>query len=89
MTAIYLKEKKDYNGWANRQTWNVSLWINNDPALYQEAVEFMKVNPDKRNPYKAFVISSGLESERTPDKIAYMSTRLNYNELNAMMKDFL
>ena len=85
------REPKDktYEGWANRQTWNVALWINNDYPLYQAAVAFMKDNPDKKNPYKAFVISTGLENERTPDRIAYLSTRLNYKELNKMMEEIL
>jgi hypothetical protein len=31
----------DYNGWKNIATWNVALWINNDPDLYSGAVVFM------------------------------------------------
>jgi len=23
-----------YNGWSNRETWLVSLWLNNDPVSY-------------------------------------------------------
>lgn len=25
-------EKKNYNGWTNYETWNVALWLNNEPS---------------------------------------------------------
>jgi hypothetical protein len=81
---------KDYNGWANYDTWNVSLWINNDEDIYNGAVDFMKnENPDPLNPYRAFVISCGLEAQSTPDNVAYMAETLNYDALNDMMKELL
>ncbi len=78
-----------YEGWKNRQTWNVALWINNDYPLYTSAVAFMKVNPDRHNPYKAFILSQGLSAERTPDRIGYISTRLDYDALNDMMRELV
>ena len=30
-----------YNGWANYETWNVALYINNEYAMYQTAVEWV------------------------------------------------
>jgi hypothetical protein len=79
-----------YEGWKNYDTWNVSLWINNTEHLYKGAVDFMKhENPDPTNPYRAFVISCGLDSQSTPDKVAYMSESLDYEELNEMMRELI
>jgi len=32
---------KGYNGWKNRATWNVAMWINNDYQWYECARGFM------------------------------------------------
>jgi hypothetical protein len=77
-----------YNGWKNRQTWNVALWINNDYGLYTAAVEFMK-SYKGRQPYKCFIKRNGMEHDRTPDNIAWMGTRLDYRALNEMMKELI
>jgi hypothetical protein len=79
---------KTYEGWANRQTWNVALWISNDYALYTAAVNYVKNNAHTDKLYRGFIVSLGMENERTPDRIGYLSTRLNYKELDEMMGDF-
>ncbi len=38
-------EDKKFNGWKNWQTWNVSLWLNNDEGLYMSIVN-VKPKPD-------------------------------------------
>ena len=41
MTAV--KKKETYSGWANYETWNVALIINNEYKLYLSALDFMKL----------------------------------------------
>ena len=83
-TGLVPKGENEYNGWKNRSTWNVSMHLNNDESLYFGAVEFMKDYKGKR-PYVDFCRSSGLESQRTPDRIEWISSLLDYKALNEMM----
>ena len=78
---------KDYNGWKNRQTWNVALWISNTEHLYKQAVKFMNIYKGSK-PYAAFINKMGLTEERTPDNIKWLSTRLDYKALNEAMEEF-
>lgn len=90
-----MKSNETYNGWKNRQTWNVALWINNDESLYRAAVEYMKehkTNKDgklNKTPYTRFIKSIGMGEDRTPDNIKYISTRLDYEALNEMMRELI
>ena len=68
----------------NRQTWNVMSWLRNDKFLYDLAAEFMQIYKGKC-PYVHFMRSLGYENERTPDNIKWLSTRLDYKELNEAM----
>ena len=83
---------KNYNGWKNRSTWNVALWINNDEPLYRLAVDYMeqaKRHNSKKASYIGFVASAGLWNEKTPDNIKYRSTMLDYKALNEMMRELI
>jgi len=78
-----------YEGWKNYETWNVSLWINNTEPLYRAAVAFMEENPDPKNPYMAFILNTKIIGIMTPDKVPYVSEKLDYEELNEMMRELV
>lgn len=81
----------NYEGWHNKATWNVSLYLNNEEGIYRSAVSFMESEAGKksRSPYATFIRRSGMEDERTPDGFKWLSTRLCYRELNEMMKELV
>jgi hypothetical protein len=82
-------ENTDYNGWRNQSTWNVSLWINNEEPLYRSAVDFMKNHKESKKPYSSFIKHMGMQYDKTPDHIKYISGNLDYNALNEMMKELV
>lgn len=75
-----------YNGWKNRQTWNVALWINNDEGCYRAAVDFMR-HYKGRSPYRTFV-RRHLKGH-TPDGVAWNDSELSLADLNAMMRELV
>lgn len=76
-----------YNGWKNRQTWNVALWIGNDEWLYTAAVDYMRHVHKGRAPYRLFIERMGMASERTPDGIKWMGRGLDLQALNEFMRE--
>lgn len=79
-----------YNGYKNRETWNVALWLQNDNTLYTIASAFMKRNTT-RSPYRDFIfyVKRGIAlPDRTPDGVNWLSHKLSYRELNEVMRGF-
>lgn len=87
MLLVWIRTMSDYNGWNNRGTWNVALWINNDESIYKGAVEFMKDYKGKQ-PYVDFLESCGLDTQKTPDGFEYVNEERDYEALNKMMMEF-
>lgn len=63
-----MKTQDTYNGYKNWNTWNVSLWINNDESLYFHALELVKKYGESRAAYKLW---GELKGQKTPDGARY------------------
>ena len=74
----------EYNGWKNKSTWNVAMWIGNDFGIYTGAVEFMK-DYKGISPYRTFMRTCGLQGQKTPDGTQWVSSILDFERLNEMM----
>lgn len=82
-----MKTTTDYQGWKNRATWNVALWINNDYNLYESAKFFVKANLRNKKLYADFVRWCGLSGTTTEDGFKWDGQQLDYKALNSMMRE--
>ena len=56
-----------YNGWSNRETWLVSLWLNNEPYTYEVLTEIADSSAElyeKSDQLKQFVYDLCMGEER-------------------------
>ncbi len=82
------KEATTYNGWSNYETWNVSLYINNEYDLYKMACAFVcgRLHHDRPVTYKEF---SKFLSSKTPDGVSFTHPALNHQELDEMLLELV
>ena len=71
-----------YNGWANYETWNVSLWIMNDIGYYNLAKDIV----DRGGTYGEFVHVIGYGE--TPDGVSWIDKKIDGIEINEMFQEF-
>jgi hypothetical protein len=71
---------KSYNGWTNYETWNVALWIDNEPGTYEESRDMARHARSERD--LATALQSWVE-DMAPDLGASMFSDL----LNAALSE--
>ena len=83
MTVTYQTNiaEQTYNGWTNYETWNVALWLQNDPGLYDLAREYFTYDVLAEVLYLEF----GLKE--TPDGVKFNDPKINRIEMNEMLED--
>ncbi len=71
-----------FNGWANWETWSVSLWIQNDEPLYRLARRF------RHHGYKALVpMLQDYMGFANPDGCDWDDPALDVDELDEMLEE--
>ena len=73
-------QENKYNGWANYETWNVSLWINNNERLYDIA-------KDSKDYAEFIAFTKDIDITMTGDKVKYDNKLVNVDEINDMLKE--
>ena len=76
-----------YNGWTNWETWNVALWIGNDPDLYELACDYAKEGLSYGELVNSLLNVYG--SKETPDGCKWDDVNINGIEVNEMMKELI
>jgi len=77
--------KEDYNGFSNRETYLISESLTSDDVLIERALLFMGSYTGNQ-PYRDFIQSHGLGNARINGGIGWIDQKLNYHELNKIMK---
>jgi hypothetical protein len=75
-----------YNGWANYETWNVALWIQNSAFLYNTAKACVEYAAEGESPYVKFIrCAVNGDYELTRDGVNYGDSKVNHAEIVEMM----
>ena len=70
-----------FNGWANYETWNVALWINND--------EFLNELAQEAGNYETFIqLADGCNYFETADGVDLLNRNIDIEAINEIVFDF-
>jgi len=77
-----------YNGWANYETWNVTLWMGNNQFLYNTAKACVEFVSDNETPYDKFIrCMHNIDKFETLDNVRWDDDNINREEVVEMMME--
>lgn len=82
--------KADYNGWPNRQTWNVMLWMDNEESCYLAYVDKVRRYKGKGKRFGSFAaqqICIDCLGEQTPDGVKVASRLVKWTAIAEAMRE--
>lgn len=75
-------QENEYNGWTNYETWNVSLWINNNEQMYHIATRKIV------RTYRDFVnVAKCLGITQTGDGVEFTNPKIDTDEMDEMIEE--
>ena len=78
-------ENKTYNGWRNRATWNVALWLGNDYPIYRVASGYSKYATPFLSLRRDLKETFGYT--HTKDNYSLVRRELDINELDTAIRE--
>lgn len=75
-----MQDKDRYNGWRNYDTWNASLWINNEENIYNLAKRCRDYGE-----FVAIMLCAG--ETKTGDGVRWDSENMDWFELSEMITE--
>jgi hypothetical protein len=73
-------ETMEYNGWTNRETWAVALWIDNDYSLQETATEYARTEiegHDKDEEINPYYLGESLKTYIEEDLLTFENVSQN------------
>ena len=78
-----------YNGWKNRQTWNISLWLGNDEPYCNDAIRKVSVIGKKPTIAQTRLIVNEVFDEMTPDGVSTLDEAIDWKAISELLEEML
>lgn len=79
-------KETDYNGWKNRETWNIAIWIQNDQQIYNYARHFKTLGFLAMRRDLAVNFAGLKIGQMTPDNVSWNDPALDIEALDGLLR---